>query len=397
VDDRAQPSRTLFLSHTTAAGGAEMALLRMLAARPRWNAVVLLARPRAAGLGVFESISSRTPVVVDGVSQPFGASNAGPFAQVSNALRLVAQALSTRIHPAFRTADIVVANTTRSAAYGALAALTSCTPFVVHVRDLADSAAIGGLGAAIMRHIVLPRADGIIADTRSALASATPFLRPDAQATAIVSASGIVRRDARPRDGGPLVVGMLARIDPWKGQELLVDAFAQAFPEGDERLELAGGAPFGHEDFAARLRRRAEELGISDRVALLGHVDDVDAVLDRWDVAVQASLRPEPLGQNVIQYLAAGCTAVVADEGGPTEWVQDGVNGRRFCPRDADALAAVLRELGADPVGRRTLAETGARTPGLRTDSEVADEHAAFYDSVIVSTRRAGWPRRSRS
>lgn len=397
MDDRPRPSRTLFLTHTTVAGGAEFALLRMLRARPRWNAVVLLARPTSPGLGVFTDVPPDVPVVVDGVSQRFGASSAGALAQFSNVLRLLVQAVSTRIHPAFRTADVVVANTTRSAAYGALAALSSRRPFVVHVRDLVDPEAIGALGAAIMRRIVLPRADGVIADTRPALASATPFTLPGTPAAAIVSASGIVRRRTHAnRETGPLVVGMLARIDPWKGQELLLDAFARAFPDGDARLEFAGGAPFGHEDFVEHLRRRANELGVGTRVELLGHVEDVDSLLDRWDIGVQASVRSEPLGQNVLQYLAAGCAAVVADEGGPTEWVKDGVNGRRFAPRDADALAAVLRELGADAAVRRTLAETGARTHGLRTDSEVAAEHAAFYDAVVASTRRAGWPRRSR-
>jgi glycosyltransferase involved in cell wall biosynthesis len=392
VDDRVRRSRRLFLNHTTVPGGAELALVRMLRADPSWNAVVLLARPETPGFGVFADVPPHVPVFVDGVAQRFGASSAGLLAQSSNALRLAVQAVATRIHPVFRTADVVVANTTRSAAYGAVAARMSRTPFVVHVRDLAEAEAIGGTGAAIMQRIVLPRADGLIADTERALASARPFVRPGTPAAVIPSASGIVRRRARDRGDGPVVVGMLARIDPWKGQELLLDAFARAFPDGDERLEFAGGAPFGHEDFAGRLRARADELGVGARVHLLGHVDDVDSALDRWDIAVQASLRAEPLGQNVLQYLAAGCATVVADEGGPTEWVEDGVNGRRFAPRDVGALASRLRELAGDPQLRIALGEAGARTPGLRTDAEIAAEHAAFYDAVAARGRRTGWP-----
>lgn len=188
------------------------------------------------------------------------------------------------------------------------------------------------------------------------------------------------------------MVGMLARIDPWKGQELLLEAFARAFPDGDARLQLAGSAPFGHEEFAAHLRELAADRGVSDRVDVLGHVDDVDTLLDGWDIAVQASLRAEPLGQNVLQYLAAGCATVVADEGGPTEWVRDGENGMRFVPRDTDDLARVLRTLADDPEVRQSLGDAASRTPGLRTDAEIAQAHAEFYDAVIA--RRASAARR---
>lgn len=384
---RARRARTLFLNHTTVAGGAELALVRILQARPDWNAVVLLARPGEPGLGAFADVPERIAVLVGGVTQQYGAGSAGLSAQAIHAARLVMQAVATRMHLAFRTADLVVANSTRAAAYGALAARVSRTPFVVHIRDLAEAESLGRIGAAIMRRVVLPRADGVIADTESALGTATPFLRAGTPASVIPSASGLTRANTSERATGPVVVGMLARVDPWKGQELLLEAFARAFPRGQERLELAGGWPFGHDEFAARLRRRAEELGVADRVSLLGHVDDVPALLARWDVAVQASLRAEPLGQNVLQYLAAGCATVVADEGGPAEWVLDRVNGRRFAPRDADALAAALSELAGDPDQRRRFGEAGRNTDGLRSDIDIAREHAEFYEIVMSRGR----------
>ena len=104
---------------------------------------------------------------------------------------------------------------------------------------------------------------------------------------------------------------------------------------------------------------------------------DVPRLLDTWDVAVQFSTRPEPLGQNVLQYLAAGCAVVVADEGGPAEWIEDGVNGLRVTPRDVGALAEALRALDADdrsgtgsrgrprtPLVSWTMPPSCARTPG---------------------------------
>lgn len=372
--------RVLHLDHTSAAGGAELALVRMLRAPRDWTAAVSVP-PNARG-GVFVDLAGRVSVRVTGVTQPAGVSTGGVLAALTAGARLAVQALATRLDPAFRTADIIDANTSRAAAYGALAARLSGVRLVVHLRDLVSAESLGGFGFAMMSRIVLPCADGVIANSQTTLDSALPFLRARAVTAVIPSASGL-QRSAAPSHSGPLRVGMLARIDPWKGQDLLIRAFAAAFPEGEATLELAGGAPFGHEGFASELAATAARLGIADRVKLLGHVDDVDELLSRWDVAVQASLRPEPLGQNVLQYLAAGCATVVADEGGPAEWVTDGANGLRFTPRDEASLSSVLRRLSEDDELRGALATAGPQTPGLLSDAEVAESHAEFYRRVV--------------
>jgi glycosyltransferase involved in cell wall biosynthesis len=90
----------------------------------------------------------------------------------------------------------------------------------------------------------------------------------------------------------------------------------------------------------------------------------------------------------VLQYLAAGRAVVVADEGGPTEWVRDDVNGLHFAARDVHALAAVLRRLDESPALRERLGTEAASTPGLLDDSEVAEAHATFYNEVIEAVRR---------
>lgn len=373
--------RVLHLDHTAAAGGAELALVRMLAAAPGWRPFVLT--PTADG-GVFDRLDGVAARGTGGVRQPAGVSSGRAGTTLAAAWRLIVQAVATRTHAAFRGADLVDANSARAAAYGALAVRGSRKAFVVHLRDTVDSAALGGVGFQLMSRLVLPRADGVIANSRMTLQTAAPFLRAGAATAVIPSASGL--RPAAPADDGrhpgPLRVGMLARVDPWKGQALLLEAFADAFP-GDAVLEIAGSAPFGHEGHAAALRAQADDLGVGDRVRLLGHVDEVDALLARWDIAVQYSTRPEPLGQNVLQYLAAGRAVVVADEGGPAEWVDDGVNGLRVPPRDPAALAAALRRLADDPGLRDSLRAAAVMTPGLLTDGEVAAAHARFYEDVV--------------
>src|SRR6478609_4696094 len=62
--------RVIYLDHASVEGGAELMLARMLRARPTWRGVVLV--PPGPGF-VFQGL----PVVVNGVSQPPGLSQAG--------------------------------------------------------------------------------------------------------------------------------------------------------------------------------------------------------------------------------------------------------------------------------------------------------------------------------
>lgn len=377
--------RVLHLGHTCAVGGAELALTRMLAAHPGWNPVVMV--PPGEQFGVFSDIA--VPVRTGGVRQPTGAASSGALGVVPLAARVLAQAAATRTDRAFRTADVIDANTTRAAVYGALAARSTRTPFVVHLRDMVASEALGRVGAAAMTRLVLPRADAVVADTQATVDTATPFVRPGTVREVIPSASGLVpvppgtSRAAQPRTGEPLRIGMLARIDPWKGQHLLLDAFAAVLSESDAIVEFAGSPFFGHDDYAAQLRARARARGVADRVRFLGQVDDVAALLAGWDIAVQYSTRPEPLGQNVLQYLAAGCAVIVADEGGPPEWVRDGVNGLAVPPRNHAALAGALRQLLTEPEFRRALATRAPATAGLLNDAQVAARHAHLYRRIV--------------
>jgi glycosyltransferase involved in cell wall biosynthesis len=382
-----RPLRIVHLDHTSVVGGAEFALLRMLRASPRWSPYLLVAPASGRGLGIYDDVPPHIPLRIMGVRQPAGASSGGLGAAFGVGARVLAQAIAVRCTRAFVRADLVDANTARAAAYGAVAARMSRKPFVVHLRDLVDPEALGRSGHSLMVRVVLPRADGVIANSHATLESALEYLRPGVPAEVIPSASGLHRGSAPAPagDGRVRTIGMLARIDPWKGQHLLLDAFAQEFRGRGVRLQLAGEALFGHEGHLDELNDRAAMLGVGDQVDFLGHVNDVDALLAQWDVAVQASTRPEPLGQNVLQYLASGRAVVAVDEGGPAEWITDGVNGLLVPPRDVAALAAALGRLDADAALRTRLATSAAATPGLLDDDAVTRAHGAFYEAVVQS------------
>lgn len=385
--------RVLHLDHTNARGGAEYALLRMLEAVTPWSGSVLIPQNEASTNGVFEPLVAPAWVQIRrcGPAQRFGASSStrSRLSVFGFALRAIGQSVAIRTSIEFRKADVVHANTSRSAVYGAVACFGSRKKLVVHLRDMVDEVSLGRVGFRLLTKVGLRRADGVIANSNATLESARPYLHAGRPVVVIASAAGLRICDAAPVGSGIVRrVGMVARLDPWKGQVLLLNAFATAFGGSDVRLLLAGGAPFGNESYEAELRDLAVRLGIEAQVDFLGHVDDVPELISSLDICVQASVRPEPLGQNVLQYLAQGRVTVAVDAGGPAEWIRSGDNGLLFPIGDQDALAQALARLSEDGGLRVRLAAAALKTPGLATDEEIAADHFALFELVGTGQRR---------
>jgi glycosyltransferase involved in cell wall biosynthesis len=133
------------------------------------------------------------------------------------------------------------------------------------------------------------------------------------------------------------------RLEGNKRPGLLVDALAHV--RSGTRLELAGRGSLSDD-----LRRRAAELGVTDRLELLGFVDDTELVA-RYAGALAVVYAPleEDYGYVTLQAFRAGKPVITAaDSGGVLEWVTDGVNGI-VTDGSAAAIGAAIDRLAADP------------------------------------------------
>lgn len=167
---------------------------------------------------------------------------------------------------------------------------------------------------------------------------------------------------------GEFAVGIAARLQPWKGQDVFIRAAASllhARPQA--RAFVIGGALFGlDEAWAAGLPKLAEELGIAGRVTFTGHRDDVPDCLAALDVAVHASITPEPFGLGLIEGMAAGTAVIAADGGATREIITPNVDGLLTPPGDHESLATALLALCDDPERRFAYAESGYYTASER-------------------------------
>ena len=165
------------------------------------------------------------------------------------------------------------------------------------------------------------------------------------------NASPIDRATLATPPDAPLLLAM-GRLHEAKAHDISLQALAQL---PGAYLWIAGVGPQ-----EAKLKGLAEALGVAERVRFLGWRTDASALYRTADVCVFPS-RYEPLGNVIIQAWAHGLPVIAAAAQGPAALIRDGEDGLLVPVDDADALAAGVHRLLADPALRARLAAAGAR------------------------------------
>lgn len=176
-----------------------------------------------------------------------------------------------------------------------------------------------------------------------------------------------------------LVATVVASLDS-KGHDELLEAVAAVAREGfDLRLAVVGEGHWGE----PLITKRAEELGIANRVHVLGFRDDVPRVLAGSDLFVLPT-PSEGLSIAIMEAMAAGLPVVATAVGGNPELVEPGITGLLVPAGDAGALAAALREIAGDPGRRREMGRAARSRVVLDyTAEKMADRYAALYEGLL--------------
>lgn len=170
---------------------------------------------------------------------------------------------------------------------------------------------------------------------------------------------------------GAVVVGIVGRLQAWKGQDRLLRANALLRARGlPVHSLIVGGDAYGlSPQYARELPQLAEQLCIADSVTFAGQVADAGAYIERMDVLVNAS-EPEPYGIVLLEAMSRGVPVVAVDAGGPRELIEHQRTGMLAASGAPEALARALEPLVRSPELRHTIA-VAARA---RFEEELTDE-----------------------
>ena len=204
-----------------------------------------------------------------------------------------------------------------------------------------------------------------------------------------VSESKTTRVSYFPREDGSLVVGSIGRLDAMKGHDVLLRAIAS--------LEQVRLVILGEGEQRAALEQLAEDLGIRDRVNLIGWVDDPQAYLPAFDLVALPS-RSEGFPLAIVEAMLAARPIIATRVGSVAEAIIDGETGLLVEKDNVKSLQLALYRLVKDSALRQRLGQR-AREVALThfTAEQMAKRYEQIWQTVLsapqVSRLRVSRPR----
>lgn len=297
-------------------------------------------------------------------------------------------AIAALVKAARRTGScIVVSNQSSGHIYGGTAARVAGLPGILWQQGIPEASLLERIAARVP-------AAAIVASCRAAVISQRR-LAPRRRIELIHLGTAVGDIERRSGEGSALrsqlgltehpTIGVVGRLQPWKGQHLFLRAAAQvATARPDARFLVIGGAVLGSEGtYPAELKQLAYATPeLRDRVHFIDHQEDVYPWYDALDVVVHASAS-EPFGLVLVEAMALGRPLVATAAGGPTEIVEDGQSGLLVAPGNVHAMAAAVLRI----VNDGTLATRLARGARERAHSFSDEQMARQWADLLLTVR----------
>lgn len=407
-------TKVLFLAHTAAPSGAELATLRLLAAlrEQRLLEVAMIYTEDGPMVERMRARGIETRVLRGTFDSRAMTIGAGPLRLVAGfaALLRLGWALGALVRE--QRGEVLVAESTKALVMGAVAARRARVPLIWQVHDRIAADYFGALPMLVIKILGRLLSHGYIANSRTTLAtlpggrpaivaypgvdfgaetapngsaakvSAGSGTAPDGDAVQASADSATAPDEQRP--GAETVVAVVGRLAPWKGQDVFLRALA-ATKVRPRRVFLIGGAFFDEEPFRLELERIARNLALP--VTFTGHVDDPSEYLWAADILVHCSVLPEPFGQVVVEGMRAGCAVIAARPGGPAEIIEPDISGVLVDGGDERQLTGALDRLIGDPALRTQLAAQGRIRARHFDIAASARTVAGFLDTAVKNRR----------
>lgn len=359
--------KILFYNHTGKVSGAERLLLMILAKidRERFDPTVVC--PEQSSLSHLVSDLGVPVKTVSGLEARF-TWRVDQFARYLQSFLQVIRELRARVKTI--QPDLIQANSIRAGLVATAATIGLGTRVVWHLHDMLPRHPLSSL---IRLFALLSSRTRMIAVSEAVGRNFSGRLpravrkRIEVVLNAIDLDSFKLDATAKPRirrelQVGPaaLLFGIVGLITPRKGQLELVRAFGQALIGIPEAILILAGAPLFNRDheYLEAIERTVDELGIRNKVRILGARTDIGAIMQSLDVLVVNS-KVEPFGLVILEAMASGTPVIATAVDGIPEIVEHDRNGWLVRSGDERLLTQAIIHLGREVELRVRLAEHG--------------------------------------
>ena len=141
--------------------------------------------------------------------------------------------------------------------------------------------------------------------------------------------------------GGPVTIGMIGRVNHWKGQPYFMQIAKELGP--NYRYIMAGDPYPGYEYLLAENKALQKKLQID--LVDLGYVADNRDFFNQIHVLVLPSILPDPLPTVILEAMAAGKPVIATRQGGALDMVKEGETGIFIPIEDPKKAAEIIRPL----------------------------------------------------
>ncbi len=154
------------------------------------------------------------------------------------------------------------------------------------------------------------------------------------------------------------VIGMIGRVNPWKGQTYFLKIAEYLNKNFLDLLFILAGDTFPGEEYLYEvIKGKIKSYQLEDRVIDLGFRDDIPRVLATIDIFVLPSVLPDPFPTVVLEAMASGKPVVATQHGGAVEMLDEGKAGMLIPWDDPKTAASQIAKLIENKALRNELGE----------------------------------------
>jgi len=259
--------------------------------------------------------------------------------------------------------DLVYANGARTFVWGTIACALSGVPIVWHLHSIFDGGITKWLCVCFGKMSIVKRIVAVSDSTRRPLASLGKKIRTIYNGVDTERFHSLVGQRSQDNSVRKLTIIAGGLLVEWKNQEDLIKAASMFINKSNIPAEfLIVGGPLSEnwrgEKYLRKLKKITKKFKLEKTVFFTGHFKEISSILQKADILVITSKRPDPCPLMMLEAMASGLAVIATNFGGPAEIIENNKDGLLYLSGDYQQLSKWLIYLAEN--NTRTL-ELGKR------------------------------------